>query len=653
MVKSSPIDRISRFWGRIGTKLYLALAFAMALTLVSGAVGSWYFDYSGQHTYRVRDESVPVLEASWQVYGDAQLLRRMGDARLGVIDGSDVHDAESRIRDGLLRVSAVPDLRPAADRVESGARAVAVHIEELIMARGELASSAQRVENVITRVDLAASADPALLSAMVLIRAALRTDDSAHLARLRGEMDDMMERPAMVPFGYSALFEDVFEVQGGYLGWIERVADIEASLEEDSLMMDTALNDLLGASRNESSTALTTSVESFDRGRVILLAISGASVVAALAVAWLLVGRGLLGRLSRLSQRMRGMADGDLDTPVPEVGRDEIGELAHALEVFREHALEVQRLNLIEQLAGEVQTKNDELERALDDLQIAQEQIVLREKLAALGELTAGVAHEIKNPLNFVKNFSESSRDLLDELTEVLDGNSENLNEDDRSIIQEVTAYLGDNIERVLSHGNRANSIVQDMLMMSRERREARATDINALLDEHVPLAYHSARGTDSSFQLTIEQELDPKVGEIVVNPQDVGRVFLNIVDNACDATDEKRRALEEAGDDSYVPTLRVSTERGGDVLKVRVRDNGNGMPPDVAERIFNPFFTTKTTGRGTGLGLSISNDLVRQHGGTIEVDSKVGEFTEMTVTLPLEPTEAILAPADGVQVPA
>ena len=177
--------RFSQFWGRIRTKLYLALAFAVLLTLVSSGVAVWHFENSGRHSYQVRDESVPVLEASWQVYGDAQILRRMGTVRLGAIDVSDVHEARSRINDGLRKVSAVPDLQPAAERVESGAHAVAGHVEELILSRRELASAADQVENVTTRVDLAASGNPELLSAMVLVRAALRTDDMERLTRIQ------------------------------------------------------------------------------------------------------------------------------------------------------------------------------------------------------------------------------------------------------------------------------------------------------------------------------------------------------------------------------------------------------------------------------------------------------------------------------------
>ena len=634
---------VSRFWGRIGTKLYLMLAFAVLLTLVSGWVGAWHFENSGQHTYRVRDESVPVLEAAWQVYSDAQILLRMGIVRLGEIDSSDVHAAEARIQDGLHRVSAAPDLKPVAERVGDSAQAVASHVEDLITARQQMASSAEQIEGVVVRVDLAASGNPELLSAMVLVRSALRTDDSVQLSRLRTEMEDLMSRPVAVPPGYSVLIEDVFDVKAEYLQWSELVADTEAELEADALVMGAALNDLLEASRLESSNALTASVESFAQGRIILVGISIFSVLAALIVAWLLVGRGLLRRLLRLSERMHGMAGGDFETPVPEIGQDEIGELGNALEVLREYALEVQRLNLIEQLAQELQGKNDELETVLADLRKAQEQIVLREKLAALGELTAGVAHEIKNPLNFVINFSELSEDLLGELEELLTDAAENMSDEDKEYIKEISGSLGTNLERIHSHGDRANRIVHSMLMMGREVGEERPTDINALVDEHVRLAYHSARATDSSFQLQIEQELDPELGEIVVNPQEAGRVFLNIIGNACDATDEKRRALEKAGNTSYTPTLWTTTERGEQNIRVRIRDNGDGIPPDVADRIFNPFFTTKPTGQGTGLGLSISNDIVRRYGGSIEVQSLPGKFTEMTVTLPIEPVQTTI----------
>ena len=317
--------------------------------------------------------------------------------------------------------------------------------------------------------------------------------------------------------------------------------------------------------------------------------------------------------------------------------------MAAALEVFRRHALEVQRLNLVEQLAEELQGKNAELESVLAELRKVQDQIVMREKLAALGELTAGVAHEIRNPLNFVNNFSEASGELITELQEVLNETGVDLSDDQRTLVTEITNDLTSNVGRIRAHGERANRIVRDMLMMGRGSGEWQATDVNALLDQHSLLAYHSARATDPEFQLELKQDFDPEAGTIEVIPQDLGRVFLNMVSNACHATDENRRSTNDSGMEAgtFTPTLWLVTRREGDHIEIRIRDNGTGIPPDVVDKIFNPFFTTKPTHQGTGLGLAISSDIVRRHGGTIRVDSQPGEFTEMIVSLPLErPTE-------------
>lgn len=372
------------------------------------------------------------------------------------------------------------------------------------------------------------------------------------------------------------------------------------------------------------------STQTISTGRRFLLALNIISIAGAVLIAYLFVGRVLLRRLGRLSDRMRGMAEGDLEAKVDISGRDEVAEMAAALEVFRRHALEVQRLNLVEKLAEELQDKNAELEKVLDDLRRAQDQIVMREKLAALGELTAGVAHEIKNPLNFVKNFAEVSEELMEELNEILEETA--IGEEQRGWIDEICQDLTDNLGRIREHGNRADSIVQGMLMMGRGSGDRQLTDLNKLLDEHARLAYHSARASDPNFNLTIETDLDPTTGEIEIVPQDMGRVFLNMVSNACYATDEKRRASDGSG---YMPTLSLVTKREDDRIEVRIRDNGNGIPPDVIEKIFNPFFTTKPTDQGTGLGLALSNDIVREHGGTIRVASEPGAFTEMTVELP------------------
>ena len=395
---------------------------------------------------------------------------------------------------------------------------------------------------------------------------------------------------------------------------------------------------LVNTAQANTQEATLASTEAILTGRNLLLAISTVSVGSALLIAWLFVGRVLLRRLERLSDWMRRMASGDLEARVEIGGQDEVADMAAALEVFRRHALEVQRLNLVEKLADELKGKNAQLESVLEDLRQAQDQIVMREKLAALGELTAGVAHEIKNPLNFIKNFSEVSEELLVELKETLDECGEQFSEDERSLLKEISADLTDNLQRIRSHGERANRIVHDMLQMGRGSGDSQSIDINGLLDEYARLAYHSARSADSDFQLDLKHDLDPDMGEIEVIPQDLGRVFLNMVSNACYATNEKRHAAVEAEQNAepYAPTLWLATRRGKDRVEIRVKDNGNGMPPHVVEKIFNPFFTTKPTGEGTGLGLALSSDIVREHGGTIRVDTEPGEFTEMIVDLPL-----------------
>ena len=392
------------------------------------------------------------------------------------------------------------------------------------------------------------------------------------------------------------------------------------------------------------------SQQSILQGRAFLLAISMVSVVGAFLITWLFVGKYLLRRIQTLSNRMLRMADGDLETEVEISGRDEVAEMAGALEVFRQHALEVQRLNLVEQLAEELQGKNDQLERVLDDLQNAQDQIVMQGKLAALGELTAGVAHEIRNPLNFVNNFSEASEELLDELKEIIEEASDDLDEEQMDYIDEITGDLVGNLGRIKSHGERANRIVQGMLAMGRESTDLQETDLNDLVEEYAQLAYHSGRATDPDMNLEIKMELDPNVPPINAIPQDLGRVFLNLVTNTWHATEDKRDTMRAENPDAareYMPGLSISTRALEDDIEIRFRDNGTGMPQDVVEKIFNPFFTTKATDRGTGLGLSLSNDIIRSHGGTIEVETEAGEYTEFIIHLPRVNPAAASAPLE------
>ena len=334
---------------------------------------------------------------------------------------------------------------------------------------------------------------------------------------------------------------------------------------------------------------------------------------------------------------MHAMAAGELDDKVEISGHDEVAEMATALEGFRLSSLDAQRLSLVEKLAEELQEKNQKLEQA-------QEQIVMREKLAALGELTAGVAHEIKNPLNFVKNFAEGSIELLEELKEVVSENGgKGLGEKQRKLLGEINEDLNENLSSILRNGERANRIVQDMLGMGRGSGDFQQVEINTLVMEHVKLAYHAARATNPDFQLTIKEELDPNMGELNVIPHDLGRVFLNMVNNACYATDEKRKQVEEetgaklkAGE-GYEPTVKITTRRDEENVVIAIHDNGIGIPKKLVDSIFNPFFTTKPPDKGTGLGLALSNDIVVKHGGSIEVDTEQDEYTEMSVSLPVQ----------------
>jgi signal transduction histidine kinase len=279
-----------------------------------------------------------------------------------------------------------------------------------------------------------------------------------------------------------------------------------------------------------------------------------------------------------------------------------------------------------------VEARTRELAKSLEDLRTAQDRLVQTEKLASLGQLTAGIAHEIKNPLNFVNNFSGVSTELIDELQDALKGMP--LNDKARAEIKELTDTLKGNLDKVVQHGKRADAIVKNMLLHSREGSgEHRPVDINALVEESLNLAWHGARAEKQGFNITLARSLDPDAGEADVFPQDITRVLLNLISNGFYAATRRKT---QAGSDGYGPTLAASTKSLGDRVEISIRDNGIGIPPEVKEKMFNPFFTTKPAGEGTGLGLSISHDIiVKQHGGSIEVDTQPGEFTEIRVILP------------------
>jgi two-component system, NtrC family, sensor kinase len=279
-----------------------------------------------------------------------------------------------------------------------------------------------------------------------------------------------------------------------------------------------------------------------------------------------------------------------------------------------------------------VRTARDAAESALRELQTAQASLVHAQKMAALGQLTAGIAHEIKNPLNFVNNFAGLSVELLDELKEAARAVSA-LDPDKRAEIVETIGMLTGNMEKIVEHGRRADGIVRSMLQHSRGSSDDRQpTDLNALAQEALNLAYHGARAQDPNFDIALEHDLDSNLAPVDVVPQELTRVLLNLIGNGFYAANKRSRE----SDGTYRPALKVTTREFGESVEVRVRDNGIGIPPEDRDKLFQPFFTTKPTGEGTGLGLSISYEIVtQQHGGTITVDSEVGDFTEFTVRLP------------------
>jgi two-component system, NtrC family, sensor kinase len=280
----------------------------------------------------------------------------------------------------------------------------------------------------------------------------------------------------------------------------------------------------------------------------------------------------------------------------------------------------------------QVQQRTRELSQSLDDLRTAQDRLIQTEKLASLGQLTAGIAHEIKNPLNFVNNFSAVSVDLIDEMQETLEGMQ--LDEGKRTEMNQLAETLRGNLDKVVQHGKRADAIVKNMLLHSRQGSgEHRPVDINALVEESLNLAYHGARAEKPGFNIILKRSFDPNAGEVDVFPQEITRVLLNLISNGFYAATKRKG---QAGSDGHEPTLAAATKNLGDSVEIRIRDSGTGIPPEVKEKMFNPFFTTKPAGEGTGLGLSLSYDIVvKQHAGSIDVDTRHGEFTEFKVILP------------------
>ena len=626
-------------WRRIGTKLYLALGFAVVLTLISGGVAVYYFEQSGDHNYDLQSETVPALESAWVAAREAERLRILGlevvaDAESGFRQqgDQDLSATLARLEAALNRVSGVPDLAGEAQSVSDAAYDLAEVIDDLIVTRDALVATDTSAQDVRLRLATMSSDIGQSEAALSVLRQALEVRGQDALDTTFGEFSAIHATgidPEVSALGGGT---GVFYIRREQLVLENNTRELAASFHLSSNELQSSVASLLEASGAESSEALGLAISSFDEGRTLLAGISVISVIAATLAAWIWVGNGMVRRLSRMSERMRNMADGDLETPVPEVGRDEIGELASALEVFRQQALEVQRLNLVEKLYEDLRVANDELKRL-------QARLVAQEKLAALGELVSGVAHEISNPLNFVNNFSEGSLELYSELTEMLDHYRDRMSKDDSALLDDITEEMNSSLKRVLTNGGRALAIVERMRGFGEIGGNAALVDLNDTLREAVHSGCSTLNTKWADFSVEPSFDLDPTVGEMTLVERDFGEAILNLVSNAYLAMHDKSSNTE-----GYEPTLSIATRRMEDAVEIRLRDNGPGIPEDIVGRIFNPFFSTRDGAVGAGLGLPLAADVARRYGGDISVNTELGEYAEFVMTMQLVVEDAVEA---------
>ena len=361
-------------------------------------------------------------------------------------------------------------------------------------------------------------------------------------------------------------------------------------------------------------------------GHIVLIVLAAITLALALAMTGLVILIGI--RSVAIEMWIRRLGMGDFEYRIEPWGDDELSMACMALETLRQNSIRAMQLDTVRRLSEEIRQKNDELEQTLADLQQSQDRVISQQKLAELGEISSGVAHEIRNPIQFIRNFAESSQEITEELGEVL----EQPNGDIRKAVAELTGDLAENMERVVHHANRIHGIVSAMMVLDRGTGGGfRGVDLNQLVADQTDLAYRAVQAYEAGFAAEVVMELDAELEEVVVVPEDIARAISNLVSNGCQAMAEKSRLNEG----EYGAELRVSTVRVDGGVMIVVRDNGPGMTPETVAKMFNPFFTTKHEGRNTGLGLSLTHDVVREHGGDIHVESEVGDHTEIKVILP------------------
>ena len=374
---------------------------------------------------------------------------------------------------------------------------------------------------------------------------------------------------------------------------------------------------------------IATNVQAVLHGNVTLMVLAATTLAVTLVKTGVVLYAGI--RTVAVEIWIRRLGMGDFEYRIEPKGNDEVSKACLALETLRQSSIRAMQLDLVQKLSDELQEKNATLEDALDELRKSQDRIISQQKLAELGELSAGVAHEIRNPLQFIRNFATASEEIASQIKEV----PEQPEYGDLETMDELTNDLVENMSRIVMHSDRADRIIADLLAMGRRGEGVfERVDLNQLLAKQASLAYQAAQAQLPGFSAMVRQELDPSLGEIVAVQEDLARVCTNLVTNACHAVAERARVER----DEYQPELTIGSRRTAEGAAITIRDNGVGMTPEVMSKIFSPFFTTKESNWNTGLGLTLSHEIVREHGGQIVPASQPGEYTVMTVQLPRDP---------------
>lgn len=532
-------------------------------------------------------------------------------------NGNVTQDITTINENWLLRVVTISDINQAVGALRMNQLQDAVALDA--KAREEHRQiMVTLIESTEANIDLYAQlrADTLFLDAKVQIS---NTEDEE---TFYAEFDALWEQYLDISF----LFLDLLETN--QQEYAIAILNGEARLIFDEI--SKTLDELVRINRVRASEAGDRAVATYRSTRNVIIVVFLGTIFASALIAGVLV-RYITVPVKEVETAALRVADGDLNVRLHVLSHDEIGNLAYAFNKMTTSLREAREM--MQQQAEQLQEKNSDLESALQRVQEAQKQLVLAEKMASLGQLTAGIAHEIKNPLNFVNNFAILSVDLTEEIEEELEAHKSSTVADVLENVEDLLADLKFNARKINEHGARADSIVKGMLQHSRgSKTEREQTDLNKLVEEYINLTYHGMRANHADFHVAIDKNMDPEVGVIEVVPQEIGRVLINLINNACYAVYERSKKEK----DTYEPHLCLMTEAYPSHIVIRVCDNGGGIPKHLQERVFEPFFTTKPSGSGTGLGLSLSYDIVTQgHGGALTFDSTEGVGTTFTITLP------------------